>query len=72
MTDVVALAAELLSIQSFTRDEGAAIDFVARWLVNHGWNVSIQEVSPGRGNIWASRRGGGGTKTTHPHTVPPK
>jgi len=32
MTDVVALAAELLAIQSFTRDEGAAIDFVARWM----------------------------------------
>ncbi|HEY5219999.1 MAG TPA: M20/M25/M40 family metallo-hydrolase [Gemmatimonadaceae bacterium] len=71
MTDVVALAAELLSIQSFTRDEGAAIDFVARWLVNLGWNVSIQEVSPGRGNIWASHRGGGVTLSTHLDTVPP-
>lgn len=71
MTDVVALAAELLSIQSFTRDEGAAIDFVARWLVNSGWNVTIQEVSPGRGNIWASHRGGGVTLSTHLDTVPP-
>jgi acetylornithine deacetylase/succinyl-diaminopimelate desuccinylase-like protein len=71
MTDVVALAAELLSIQSFTRDEGAAIDFVARWLVNSGWNVSIQEVSPGRGNVWASHRGGGVTLSTHLDTVPP-
>lgn len=71
MTDVVALAAELLSIQSFTRDEGAAIDFVARWLVNLGWNVSIQEVSAGRGNVWASRRGGGVTLSTHLDTVPP-
>ena len=71
MTDVVALAAELLSIQSFTRDEGAAIDFVARWLVNRGWNVSVQEVTPGRGNVWASRRGGGVTLSTHLDTVPP-
>mgnify|MGYP001550494309 FL=1 len=71
MTDVVALAAELLSIQSFTRDEGAAIDFVARWLVSRHWNVSIQEVSPGRGNVWASRRGGGVTLSTHLDTVPP-
>lgn len=71
MTDVVALAAELLAIQSFTRDEGAAIDFVARWLVTRGWNVSIQEVSPGRGNIWASRAGGGVTLSTHLDTVPP-
>lgn len=71
MTDVVALAAELLAIQSFTRDEGAAIDFVARWLVTRGWNVSIQEVSPGRGNVWASRTGGGVTLSTHLDTVPP-
>lgn len=71
MTDVVALAAELLSIQSFTRDEGAAIDFVARWLVNRGWNVSVQEVSAGRGNVWASRTGGGVTLSTHLDTVPP-
>ncbi|MGI8508635.1 MAG: M20/M25/M40 family metallo-hydrolase [Gemmatimonadaceae bacterium] len=71
MTDVVALAAEILAIQSFTRDEGAAIDFVARWLVTRGWNVSIQEVSPGRGNVWASRAGGGVTLSTHLDTVPP-
>ncbi|MGI8548199.1 MAG: M20/M25/M40 family metallo-hydrolase [Gemmatimonadaceae bacterium] len=71
MTDVVGLAAELLAIQSFTRDEGAAIDFVARWLVTRGWNVSIQEVSAGRGNVWASRAGGGVTLSTHLDTVPP-
>jgi acetylornithine deacetylase len=71
MTDVVALAAELLAIQSFTREEGAAIDFVARWLVTRGWNVNVQEVSPGRGNVWASRAGGGVTLSTHLDTVPP-
>ncbi len=71
MTDVVALAAELLAIPSFTRDEGAAINFVASWLVTRGWNVSIQEVTPGRGNVWASRAGGGVTLSTHLDTVPP-
>jgi len=71
MTDVVALAAELLSIQSFTRDEGAAIDFVARWLVSRGWNVTVQEVSQGRGNVWASRGRGEVTLSTHLDTVPP-
>ena len=64
MTDVVALAAELLAIQSFTRDEGAAIDFAARWLVTRGWNVTVQEVTPGRSNVWASRSGGGVTLST--------
>ena len=71
MTDVVALAAELLAIQSPTGDEGGAVDFVARWLVARGWNVTVQEVTPGRGNVWASRRGGGVTLSTHLDTVPP-
>ena len=71
MTDVVALAAELLAIPSTTRDEGNAVDFVARWLVARGWNVMVQEVTPGRGNVWASRQGGGVTLSTHLDTVPP-
>jgi acetylornithine deacetylase len=71
MTDVVALATELLSIASTTRDEGQAVEFVARWLVARNWNVTVQEVSPGRGNVWASRKGGGVTLSTHLDTVPP-
>ncbi|HKG90806.1 MAG TPA: M20/M25/M40 family metallo-hydrolase [Gemmatimonadaceae bacterium] len=71
MTDVVAIAAELVSIQSPTGREGKAVDFVARWLVARGWNVTVQEVSAGRGNVWASRRGGGVTLSTHLDTVPP-
>ncbi len=71
MTDVVALAAELLAIPSPTGGEASAVDFVARWLVARGWNVTVQEVTPGRGNVWASRRGGGVTLSTHLDTVPP-
>jgi acetylornithine deacetylase len=71
MTDVVALAAEMLAIASTTRDEGKAVDFVSRWLVAKGWNVHVQEVTPGRGNVWASRKGGGVTLSTHLDTVPP-
>jgi acetylornithine deacetylase len=71
MTDVVALAAELLAIPSTTRDEGGAVDFVARWLVARGWDVTVQEVTPGRGNVWASRKGGLVTLSTHLDTVPP-
>lgn len=70
-TDVVALAAELLAIPSTTKDEGAAVDFVSRWLVARDWNVTVQEVTPGRGNIWASRKAGGVTLSTHLDTVPP-
>lgn len=71
MTDVVSLAAELLSIQSTTGSEGTAVDFVSRWLVGRGWNVTLQEVSRGRANVWASRSSGGVTFSTHLDTVPP-
>ena len=71
MTDVVALCAELLSIQSPTGGEGKIVEHVSRRLVGRGWNVTVQEVTPGRGNIWASRSGGGVTLSTHLDTVPP-
>ena len=71
MTDALALAAELVAIPSVTLDEARVVDFVARWLVARGWNVTVQEVTPGRGNVWASRKGGGVTLSTHLDTVPP-
>ena len=71
MTDVVALAAELLAIQSSTGAEEAIVDFISRWLVARGWNVTTQEVMRGRANVWASRLGGGVTFSTHLDTVPP-
>jgi acetylornithine deacetylase len=73
MTDVVSLAAELLAIQSTTGSETAIVDFVSRWLVARGWNVTLQEVSRGRANVWGSRSGGDGgvTFSTHLDTVPP-
>ncbi len=71
MTDVVSLAAELLAIQSTTGSEASVVDFVSRWLVARGWSVTLQEVSRGRANVWASRSGGGVTLSTHLDTVPP-
>lgn len=71
MSDVIALAEELLAIESFTGRESEAVEFVARWFVSRGWNVSVQEVSAGRGNVWASRSGRGVTLSTHLDTVPP-
>lgn len=71
MSDVVALATELLSIDSTTGREREAVEFTSRWLVSHGWNVSLQEVEAGRSNLWATRRGGGVTLSTHLDTVPP-
>src|SRR6202521_906413 len=71
MTDVVSLAAELLSLQSTTGSEASTVDFVSRWLVGGGWNMTLQEGSRGRANIWASRAGGGVTFSPHLDTVPP-
>ena len=71
MSDVIALATELLSLESTTGRERDAVDFVARWLVARGWNVTLQEVEPGRSNVWATRQGGGVTLSTHLDTVPP-
>jgi acetylornithine deacetylase len=71
MMDVVALAAELISIPSTTGQEHAVVDFVARMLIGQGWNVTVQEVSGGRSNVWAARTGGGVTLSTHLDTVPP-
>ncbi|HVZ48603.1 MAG TPA: M20/M25/M40 family metallo-hydrolase [Gemmatimonadaceae bacterium] len=71
MTDVVTLASELIAIPSVTREEGKVVDYVARLLIARGWNVTVQEVTPGRGNVWASRKGGGVTLSTHLDTVPP-
>jgi acetylornithine deacetylase len=71
MQDVVALAAELLAIQSTSGAEGNAVEFVSRWLVARGWNVELQEVARGRANVWATRAGHGVTFSTHLDTVPP-
>src|SRR3954467_11079608 len=73
MADVVSLAAELLAFQSTTGSEGSVVDFVSRWLVARGWNVTLQEVSRGRSNVWARGVGGEGgvAFSTHLDTVPP-
>jgi acetylornithine deacetylase len=73
MNDVVSLAAELLAIQSTTGGETPVVDYVSRWLVARGWNVTLQEVSRGRANVWGSRSGSGNgvAFSTHLDTVPP-
>ena len=61
MIDVTALAAELVAMPSVAGSEQTVVDRVARLLVGLGWNVGVHEVTPGRGNVWASRRGGSGS-----------
>lgn len=69
--DVVALAAELVAIPSLTGSEAAIVEFVSKRLIGRGWNVTLQEVTHGRANVWASRAGGGVCFSTHLDTVPP-
>jgi acetylornithine deacetylase len=71
MSDVVALAAEIMSIPSISGNEGAVTDFVTRWLVARGWNVNLQQVTQGRANVWATRGRSVVTLSTHLDTVPP-
>ncbi len=71
MSDVVSLAAELVALETPSGSEGPAVDFVTGHLVRSGWNVTLQEVTPGRSNVWASRVGGGVTLSTHLDTIPP-
>ncbi len=71
MTDVVSLAFDLMTRESPTGSEGPAVELAASWLQERGWTVTLQEVSAGRTNIWASRGHGGVTFSTHLDTVQP-
>ena len=71
MTDVVDLAHALIAQPSLTGSEAPAVELAASWLKERGWSVTVQEISPGRANIWASRGQGAVTLSTHLDTVPP-
>jgi acetylornithine deacetylase len=70
--DVVALAADLVSVPSGSGAEGAVGAWIAKWLTARGWSVTMQEVTPGRSNVWATRQSAAlVTLSTHLDTVPP-
>jgi acetylornithine deacetylase len=71
MSDVVDLAEALIAQPSLTGAEGPAVELASRWLTDRGWTVRLQELSPGRANIWASHGAGVVTLSTHLDTVPP-
>jgi aspartate kinase len=68
--DVVELATELVAIPSLSGHEHAVTDYVMDLLAARGWDVRTQPVSGGRVNVWATRKGGEVTLTTHLDTVP--
>jgi aspartate kinase len=68
--DVVELATEMIAIPSLSGHEHAVCDFVMDLLSRKGWDVRTQPVTAGRVNLWATRKRGEVTLTTHLDTVP--
>jgi acetylornithine deacetylase len=70
--DVVDIATQLVAIPSVSGDEGAVANWIRAWLTERGWRVFLQEVSPHRRNVWATRgESAAVTFSTHLDTVPP-
>lgn len=68
--DVVELAQRLVDVPSVTGSERAVVELTEQILIEDGWQVSRQSVSPGRDNLWATRGKGAVTLSTHLDTVP--
>ena len=68
--DVVELARNLVAIPSVSGEEQAITEVVRHLLEASGWRVTLQEVSAGRANLWATRGQGDVTLSTHLDTVP--
>jgi acetylornithine deacetylase len=61
-----------MEVESTSGGEGAAIALVEQLLTGHGWRVARIPVSPGRDDVFATKRGGPYvTLSTHLDTVPP-
>ncbi len=70
--DAIELTRALVRIDSTTGTEGPAGDFVASLLDRAGWNVTRQDVSPGRFNVYARLDAPPEVVfSTHLDTVPP-
>ena len=70
--DVVDLTVRLMEIDSTSGREGAAIDWLDRYLAERGWNVRRIPVTPGRDDVLATfGEGPKVTFSTHIDTVPP-
>ena len=72
MRDVIELAVQLMEVESTSGSEGAVIALVERLLTEGSWRVTRIPVSPGREDIFATKRDGPFvTLSTHLDTVPP-
>jgi acetylornithine deacetylase len=71
MTDPFELVRRLVAVESPTGAEGPATTLLAGHLGALGYRVTLQEVSPGRQNIYAVREAPALVFSTHLDTVPP-
>jgi acetylornithine deacetylase len=70
--DVIALAVQLMEVESTSGGEGAVVSLVERILRGRDWQVIRIPVSPGRDDVFATKRDGPFvTLSTHLDTVPP-
>jgi len=65
------LTKSLVNIPSVTGEEGACAEFLRRELQARGYQVELQEVSPGRSNVMAFQGRPEVILSTHFDTVPP-
>ena len=69
--DVAELAFELVALDSTTGAEGPVGQYLAERLRRAGFDVTLQEVTPGRWNVYARAGAPVVVLTTHLDTVPP-
>jgi acetylornithine deacetylase len=69
MTELEQLLSDLVAIESVNpaldpqgAGEGEVARFVARWLADRGFDVSVDDVAPGRPNVVGRRGGGSGRR----------
>jgi acetylornithine deacetylase len=72
VSHVVALAVQLMEVDSTSGAEGPVVALVAELLASRGWRVTRVPVSLGRDDVFATKRDGPYvTLSTHLDTVPP-
>jgi acetylornithine deacetylase len=73
LNDPVALAEQLMAVDSTSGKEGRAIDLLERMLRGAGWHITRIPVAPGRDDLYArpADRPAAVTFSTHIDTVPP-
>lgn len=71
MVDAIALAKQLVRLETPTGHEGPAVEFLAGLLARLGYRVARQPVTPGRDNVFAWRDAPEVVFSTHLDCVPP-